>query len=203
MRKEPRLIQIAWLILLTAVLAGCSRTSPARFYLLSDPPAADPKAPAAGGGRCITLGVGPVEIPEYLDRPQIVTQVSPNELRLGDFDLWAEPLAKTVMRALAENLAKLLCVEGIVFYPSESPDVDHQVIVTVTRFHGTPEGEVALAAQWHVTGAGGGKVLARKRTAIREPVEGQGYTALVAAHGRALARLSREIAETITTAPSP
>jgi uncharacterized lipoprotein YmbA len=188
------------LILLMGAMVGCSRTAPARFYILSDMTRAEIKAPARHEAPCLTLGIGPVEMPEYLDRPQIVTQVSENQLQLGDFDQWAEPLGKTVMRTLADNLASLLCVEEFVFYPGEWSGTDYQVAVTVTRFHGLTGGVVSLSAQWQVKEGGSGRVVARNRTSIRKAVEGDGYPALVAAHSSALASLSREIAEAITRA---
>lgn len=203
MREKRPLNTLGFLMVLTALLAmasGCSRTAPARFYLLSELPAAEPKAPAVGSGPCLTLGIGPVEMPDYLDRPHIVTQVSPNELQLGDFDQWAEPLGKNVMRTLAENLASLVCVEEFVFFPSESSRVDFQVAVTVMRFHGRPDGQVVLSAQWQVTQDDGGRIVARERTTIHEPLDGDGYPALVAAQSKALARLSREIAEALSIA---
>jgi uncharacterized protein len=188
-------------ILLTVMAAGCSRTAPARFYMLSGLAGTEAKAPLTGSRPCITLGIGPVEMPDYLDRPQIVTQINPNELHLGDFNQWAEPLGKTFMRTLADNLASLLCVDEIVFYPSEESDVDRQIVVTVTRFHGLSDGTVALTAQWQVKEGPGGKVVARQRSDIRESVAGQGYDALVAAQSKALARLSREIADAVTNIP--
>ncbi|MCU0572653.1 MAG: PqiC family protein [Syntrophobacteraceae bacterium] len=202
-RQPPNILTVLMVLMaLLAMASGCSRTAPARFYLLSELPAAEPKAPAVGSGPCLTLGIGPVEMPDYLDRPHIVTQVSPNELQLGDFDQWAEPLGKTVMRTLAENLASLVCVEEVILYPSESPRADFQVAVTVMRFHGRPDGEVVLSAQWQVTQDDGVKVVARKRTTIREPLDGDGYPALVAAQSKALARLSREIAGALSIAPT-
>jgi hypothetical protein len=137
-------------------------------------------------------------MPDYLERPQIVTQVSPNELQLGDFDQWAEPLGKTFMRTLADNLASLLCVSEVVYYPSERSGVDYQVLVTVTRFHGLSDGAVTLSAQWQVLRGGKDEVLARNRTTILEHTEGPGYAALVAAQSKALAKLSREIAEAVS-----
>jgi uncharacterized protein len=198
MRSETQVSAVFIAIFLVATVAACSRTTPSRFYLLSDLPGAEAKAPVALPEPCFTLGIGPVEMPDYLDRPQIVTQVTPNELQLGEFDQWAEPLAKTFMRTLADNLAALLCVEEVVFYPSDSAAVDYQIVVTVTRFHGLAEGSVALTAQWQVMKGGTHKAVARKRTVIRESIEGQGYAALVAAQSKALAQLSREIAEAVS-----
>ncbi len=198
MRKATQANAIFIAIFLVVGVAGCSRTAPSRFYMLSDLPGVEAGAPAPVPKPCFTLGIGPVEMPDYLDRPQIVTQKTPNELQLGDFDQWAEPLAKTFMRTLADNLATLLCVEEVAFYPSEAAAADYQVVVTVTRFHGTADGSVSLNAQWQVLRGGTHKALARKRTVIRESIEGQGYAALVAAQSKALAQLSREIAEAVS-----
>ena len=110
------------LIMLSVVLAGCVGTNPsqpARFYMLS--PTNDTKTPAQaniGEGR-ITIGIGPVEIPEYLNRAQIVTRVSPTELKLAEFDRWAEPLNNNFSRVLAENLTSLLYNDPVAFFQSQ------------------------------------------------------------------------------------
>jgi uncharacterized lipoprotein YmbA len=188
-------------VLLTALLlvgmAGCATTEPARFYTLS--PLSGGQAQAAKP--CLTLGLGPVNLPEYLDRPQIVTQTSANEMKLGDFDQWAEPLEKTFARTLGENLSALLCVEEVVPYPWKGTDrVDYQVTVTVGRFHGTPDNAALLQAQWTVAKGESEKALAKKQSHIRIPVEGSGYAALVSAQSRALEKLSTEIASEIRAA---
>ena len=65
----------------------------------------DPGTAAAQGP---VIGVGPITVPKYLDRPQIVTRSGRNQLALGEFDRWAEPLQDNVLRVLAENLAFLI-----------------------------------------------------------------------------------------------
>ena len=113
---------VTTLMLLMVTGAGCSRTAPARFYMLSDlRGASEAGAPMATQSPCLTLGIGPIEMPDYLDRPQIVTQLGPNELHLGDFDQWAEPLGKTFMRTLSDNLASLLC-DPYVELPAPLPE---------------------------------------------------------------------------------
>ena len=54
------------------------------------------------------VAVGPVAIPDYLDRPQILTRSGPSELQLAEFERWAGSLEKDVSRVLAENLSTLL-----------------------------------------------------------------------------------------------
>ena len=93
-------VEVTCLILLTMIfLSGCGGSSaPSKFYLLSslaksDAQTRNPESPVR-----LAVGVGPVEVPAYLDRPQIVTRLSLNTLRLAEFDKWAEPLKDTVSR---------------------------------------------------------------------------------------------------------
>ena len=82
------------------------RHAPTRFYLL--PTLTDVSSPAAMGERALTIGVGPVTLPPYLDRPQIVTRASRAQLHLAELDQWAASLQDTVARVLAENLSLLM-----------------------------------------------------------------------------------------------
>ena len=82
-------------------LSGCASSPPTRLYVvpsLTDTATAPPLAP-----HDLTLGVGPVTLPPYLDRPQIVTRAGRARLILAEFDQWAAPLQDTVARVLAEN----------------------------------------------------------------------------------------------------
>ena len=56
------------------VLSGCfGSTPPTQFYLLPLPTGGDTAPPSSAVQRALTIGVGPVTVPPYLDRPQIVT----------------------------------------------------------------------------------------------------------------------------------
>src|SRR5215831_20400858 len=88
------------------VLSGClGSTPPTQFYLMPPLTSPDTAPPASAGWRDLTLGVGPVTVPPYLDRSQIVTRTSRAKLTLADFDQWAGPLADTIARVLSEDLA--------------------------------------------------------------------------------------------------
>src|SRR5919109_1073251 len=101
----------------TSLLIGGCASQPSRFYLLSAPPSAEPVPLGTSGGQGATIGVGPVTLPRYLDRPQIVTQTSPYELKLAEFDRWAEALDINFSRVLAENLSLLLPTARVVLAP--------------------------------------------------------------------------------------
>jgi uncharacterized lipoprotein YmbA len=155
-------------------------------------------APSPADQRCVAIGIGTLQLPAYLDRPQIVTRLSPNELQLAEFDQWAEPLQDNFMRVLAENLGLLLCDHAVAVFPWKgSTPVDYQIDVEVLRMDGVPGAGVSLAARWSVSGGTEREILVSRRSDVTEPTAGEGYAALVAAQSRTVAALSREIASAL------
>ncbi len=185
-------------------LCGCvgGASAPARFYALSSvgTPGDGPGIPTGIG-----IGVGPVTLPGYLDRPQIVVRTGQDEVVLSEFDRWSEPLKVAVSRVLGDNFATLLKTDRIAIFPwGKSQAVQYQVALDVARFEGvisakgTKESvrEVNLEARWRVLGSDG-KELTVGRSSVREAVEGSGYESLVAAMSRALGTLSRDLANAV------
>jgi uncharacterized lipoprotein YmbA len=187
---------------LLIIIGGCGRTQTARFYTLNaltDPPTERQAAPAA---RSVAVGLGPIRLPEYLDRPQIVTRISPNEVRFAEYHRWAGPLAGDLSSTLAENLSILLGTDRIALYPwKATTPIDCRVEIEVSRFDGKPGDSVVLESQWIVFSGDRRRVLGTSTSSLREPVNGKGCEALVAAQSRALAALGREIAEAIRSLP--
>lgn len=185
--------------LATALLAGgcLGGTAPTRFYVLT---AID--GPAVSGDRAQTLGVGPISIAAYLDRPQIVTRPAADKIDLGEFDQWGEPLRDGISRVLAEDLSRQLPSAKIALFPWRGLDpVRYQIIVDVTRFDGPSGGDTSLEARWRILDGPTGKEAAAKTTRLAEPAGGAGYTLTVSAMSRALNALSRDIAQTLVTLP--
>jgi len=180
------------------VLCGCTRSRPAKFYLLHP----EQKAAAENlSARSLSIGVGPVDMPEYLDRPQIVTRISAGEVRLAEFERWAEPLEDNFSRVLGENLSQLLATDRIAIFPwTGTPHIDYRVTAEVIRFDGAPGTAVLLDARWSIIAEEAGKTLIQKKSVITIPAEGQDFVGLVSAQSKAVAALSREIAAAITAA---
>jgi uncharacterized lipoprotein YmbA len=181
-------------------LAGCADGQPTRFYTLAalseTPGEAMPALPSD-----LTVGVGPVTLPPYLDRPQLVTRAGDNRMVLADFDSWVEPLQGMFARVLAENLTVLLETDDVLLLPQNRPvDLDYQVEVDVTRFDVDASGNAALDARWWVFGRDGEKLLRSGRSTITEPTQAGDYTAAAAALSHALGTMSQEIAQAIADA---
>jgi len=145
-----------------------------------------------------SLAVGPIEFPEYLDRPQIVTRTSPHRIELAEFDRWAEPLRQRFPRVLAENLAALLETQRVTVAPWKGPrPIDLRVSVDVVRFDGTPGGDVLLIARWTLLGPDGNELAAPRRFRSKVTTQLAGYEGVAAAMSEAVGKLSREIVAAI------
>ena len=180
-------------------LCGClGRSQPTRFYLLQPISSMPAEKAAAGKVEGMRIGVGPLTLPEYVDRPQIVTLLGPHELDLADFDQWSEPLKESVPRILGENLSILLSTQHIYLYPwTGSTPLNYQIEVNVTRFDAARGGDAVLHARWTILAGDGKEILVRQNSAITQEAGGMGYEALVAAENQVLEKLSREIAAAI------
>jgi hypothetical protein len=195
--KAKTLLRVSVVLVAFAVgFSGCAgKSASSKFYVLSSLPKS--KQGALDG---LAIGVFPVAMPDYLDRPQIVTRISENEIKLDEFSRWAGPLQENFYTVLVENLGVLLNTDKI-FKTLQNPGVPVtlQVGVEVVRFDGTLGGDVVLVAKWSLYAEEGKKFVLAKRSSITELTEASGYEALVAAQSRAVAGLSREIAEAIRT----
>jgi len=181
-----------------SVLPGCATTPPSKFYILS-PVATDAAAQPASIAPAI--GVGPVELPKYLDRPQIVVRSGANELLYNETHRWAETLLDNVTEVLAENLALLVPSDKVTVFPwGRATTIDYQVVAEISRFDADASGNVVLSAIWRLYREQNREVVTQKKTLFTEPVNGTDYTDIVAAQSRALASLSREIAGAIRAA---
>jgi hypothetical protein len=150
------------------------------------------------------LGVGPIQLPEYLNRPQMVVEASEHRLVLAEFDRWAEPVQPAFSRALAENLSALLGTDRVYLLPAPSaPPIDHRLTMTVTRFDGAPGRSAVLIARWQILGPDGKEMVPMRRSQHVVATKARSYEGLAEAMSEALAALSGEIAEAMSQGRGP
>jgi uncharacterized lipoprotein YmbA len=179
--------------LLAMLLAGCASPPKERFYVLSPSGTAAP----AASGLSYRVVVGPVTVPAAVDRPQIVLRAGPNRVTLQEQARWAEPLKESIPRVIAGNLAVLLGdTQAAADSQSAAAAAACRVALDIQRFDSVLGEAATLEVLWTVIVVNGGAATSG-RFLIREPARGPDYDAIVAAHDRALAALSREIAAAI------
>lgn len=191
-------------------LPGCvslKRTPEARFFVLRS--LVEPPAPPAGEPAGGLVGVLPVVVPGYLDRPQVVTWRAPDELRIDEFLRWAEPLDLGITRTLAENLDTLLADHRVIRSPwPSSAKLRWRVRVHLRLFGPQQDGEVRLEGRWAILAERGERPLLARDTILRRgPFAGVAQATDagvgVEAMSQLLADLSREIADGIRALPRP
>lgn len=192
-----RLASLLSLIFLAAAVSGCSSSPPARFYTLD--------ATATVGGAALTgakVMVGPVSIPASVDQPQFVTKVASNRVEVDEFNRWASPLSDSIARAVAGDLAAILGTPEVATAQLANFQADYLVTIDVQRFESVKGEAATIEAVWAVRKTIGGETLSG-RTSVREATQGKDFEALAAAHSRALAKLSGDIADAIRSENTP
>ncbi len=194
-RALKRLLQASVLAFLGITLCGCGISPKPDFYLLHQ--AASSRL--TGLERGIAIGIGPVNVAPYLDRPQIVTRTGNHRLQMSEFHRWSEPLKSGISTVLAINLSNKLQSNRVYLLPRQNRTIplDYRIIIDIVRFDGQLAGTAQLAARWTLYGKDEQAILT-KVSLISADVQGKTYEQLVAAENRTLQKLSAEIAAAIT-----
>ena len=195
MKNRACVGKVGWaFILFVFLLAGCSSSPAVRYYTLNTLPEMQQGNTGVVAADNIAIGLGPVEFPKSLDRPQIVTRESQNRIEVSEFHRWASSLQQDFSRVLAKNIAVLLPASRVAVYPwGDQFSPNYRVRLDVEQFDGVLAEHVLLNVTWSVVDKEGVDELVVKNNIIKEAVADKGYEALVAAESQALANLSREI----------
>jgi len=184
---------------------GCLGSSPAsRFYTLAPLQVRDGPGSTATDA---TLAIGPIEIPDYVDRQQIVTRTGANELVVAEFDRWGGSLESEISSSLVATLRDRLASQKVAVAPWRSAILSgvgptYRAAVSVSRFDGIPEQSVVLQGRWELIARSGGKEesLGVREATVTEKIDDASYDALVAAMQRVLVRFGQQMADAVTTA---
>jgi uncharacterized lipoprotein YmbA len=181
------------------IMSGCASSPQAKFYTLS----AGQPLERVQTATPISIAIDSVTVPELVDRPQFVLRIDAAQVRIDEFARWADPLKSQIPRVLAADLAQ--AVPGALASARSQWTGEAQtyhVSVDVQSFESVPGEMASVAALWSVHPPKQGAAVTG-RTVVHEPVGAPGYDALVAAHSRALATISSEIASAIGSTLRP
>ncbi|MFV0276129.1 MAG: membrane integrity-associated transporter subunit PqiC [Parahaliea sp.] len=183
-------LSLAPALLLCLMLGACGSTPHSNYYRLS-------AVSDGGSGVTPAIGIGPVEIPQYLNRNSMVFMRDDNQLHIASFERWAEPLQAGITRVLGLNLAGALDTQNIRPFPWRGSDIpDYGVQLWLLALDAKPGG-TRLVAAWRVyKPASGGEVMRRigRYQGAGSDIDG---AAISSAFSRMLAQLSDDIASAI------
>jgi uncharacterized lipoprotein YmbA len=183
-------------------LAACGvldpRPDPTRFYVLTSDAERAGGDTAAAAAAASPIGIGPITLPSYLERPELVRRSSDHEVAPSRVERWAEPLDRATSRVLAADLAQLTG-RPVAQYPWRTSLVPVcAVAIDVARFEAVDGGRVELVADLACDRASD-KTPVRRRERIEMKLDGPDGAAVARAMSDALRELAKRIAEMVGT----
>lgn len=179
---------------LILLLISCG-SAPTRIYTLY-PVAPASIAPYAGP----PIRIDAVHVPPALDRLEVISNITPGELKVRDLDHWSAPLAEIAKQALSADIVARLPPGRVIFPHLAKPEDALGVSVDILDFRTDAKGP-SLEASWTITGSDPGKV-ARRGTA-QFSANGSSTDAFATANALSalLAQLADRIAGDLTQEP--
>ncbi len=190
---------IGFLCLVAAILMGvngCASSGPAtRFYSLFSERDVASVAHQLGD---VSIGIGPIVLPDYLDNPAVVSVTNSQRVRIAGYHAWAGSLKESMTRVLADNISQSLSLDGVWGFPWDNRTRPHyQVRIVIEQFDGVRGGEVQLRAKWTVLNKKADKILKLGAVSLSETASSDDVDGYVAALNRLLSGLSGSIAESL------
>ena len=148
----------------------------------------------------VVIEVGPVKIPEYQDRPQMVTINKAGTLTFAEFDRWGESLEHSLARLINEDFVVILPGASLQMFPSNlSIPIKYQVMVDVLQIDSELDKDIFFVAQWSLIDVENNKMVFTKRSELRQVINPHNYAGLAGTLSAVCGELSSEIAEKIAS----
>ena len=187
-----RLLKYTFLSFLIFLVLGCAKSSkPVEYYMLDASVGIDNNQTLKGDEGPM-IGLGPIRLPEYLDRFQMVVAVSQNKYKLIDGHRWAEKLDQNISLALFKTLPSQLGTDRMIRYPwPQRPGVDFQVKIDILELNVDQDGQSQLVAQWSIKSKD--KTILNKRSTFTAQASTTDIDKMVQAQSECLTQLGQEI----------
>lgn len=193
--KMNSVLKTIGLLSLLGALAACGSSPPSNHYVLtarvSEPPAQESPS----------LGIGPITIPEYLNRNGLVYNRQGNQLRVSSTERWAEPLEDGLKRVLSMNLASLVNTQNVRFFPWNSRrNPEYGIKINLLMLDANDQ-EATLVAEWLVYRPSTSETVLRRISKVSQAMPGGELSPaqIAPAYSELLYKLSELIAQAIIT----
>jgi uncharacterized lipoprotein YmbA len=186
-------LKAAAALAISLCLTACGSSPPSHFYRLT------PASAAIGASQQPALGIGPVRIPEFLDRSALVFSGEANRLQVAGTELWAEPLADGVQRVVGMNVAQLVGSDNLSYFPWDPRHApQYGIRINVLDLDADAQ-RATLVADWELYRPGDGATVRKRISTFTHALAGQPLAAseLPAAYSALLLQLSETIAAAI------
>lgn len=188
-----KLIQITISAALILGITACGQTPAARFYTLSPLVSVSGDSESSLANKHI-VGIGPIRVAAYLDRPEIVIRNSATHIKLAAYDRWAEPFEDIVASTLAENISAILPGVHAITDPWPEANIEYQIAIKIKKFESDAEGNVNLKTDWGILLRSKRKMLSVYESDIKISGSSADFDDITENMSKAMVKLSEEVA---------
>lgn len=181
------------LFLIGSLLAGCQQSPRKQYYLLNATPTVSQTAEITQ-----TLGLGPIEVADYLRSGQIIMNRNANQVQITENAYWGEPLQKGIARVLAVNLMnhqKNRLIENFPWRSDSTPTLSLRLTIYDLQLI---NGEAVINASWKLIDNKNKAVLSQQHF-VRNKPSGDSAAEIAATYSELLAELAEEMNQALAT----
>jgi uncharacterized lipoprotein YmbA len=141
------------------------------------------------------LIVGPIQLPDYLNRRGLAIQIDYNQIQTANHHFWAEPLEEAISKVLVRDIANL--ASGITVDRDAgrwTKSGDCRLRIEFDKFHATDRSRVVSSGRYWISSSGSD---VRQEFEVTLTLSADGHANAVAALRRSLGTLATQITDTI------
>jgi uncharacterized lipoprotein YmbA len=176
-------------------LAACGSNPVEEHYYSLVLAADDVMAPVSSDETNAQLIVGPVQLPEYLERRGIAMQIGANQIQTANHHFWAEPLEEAISKVLVRDIANLASGVTVDRDAGRWTDAgDCRLRIEFDKFHATDRSRVVSSGRFWVSSSDSD---VKQEFDVTETISADGHAYAVAALRASLRTLATQISNTI------
>ena len=150
------------------LLAHCAST-PTRVFDLSPAVGSTPAATAPSRGLTL-VWVNKPSVAGYFDRTQMFTRGAGSRISIHEFEVWSDPPADLIQRAIVDDLAHRFGADQVMATPvARYTTPGWWVALDVIRFDVDESGDAVLDARWTLLAGSSDRLAASRREWIEVP----------------------------------
>lgn len=183
------------LCMFTILTTGCfsGRSPNSKFFILQKGEEIQPLS-----SQKTSILVEQVIIPDLIYKPQIVlNDKTTSEIKISEFNRWAEPLPDIIRQTLVDNLQAYLPNAFIKpeLYTTSTSNYRYILSIEINHFIGTFNNNAILDVWWTLKDSNG-KIKLREKASFSMPI-GDTYQSYVIAQSKMIEKLAQQIAQKI------
>ena len=195
MKTRMKFYSIIAFIILTTMLYSCGTTA-SNFYILT--PTNNYQQINSNIESDISIGIGTLEFPDYLLKPQIATFQNDNKIHFDEFNRWADPLDENFAHIVIENLSNMVPTNNIYLFmwPKEKSNI-FQITIKIDQFGMSSDSTVVLDARWAVSTSNEMAFLMTEKSSYQEKIANLDYNQIAVAMSKLTGELCKDIASEV------